>query len=34
MFLLMSPATARRRPLPTQLVHGTAQLTRVYATHR
>jgi hypothetical protein len=34
MFVLMSPATARRRPVPTQLVRGTAQLARAYASHR
>jgi len=34
MFVLMSPATARRRPVATPLAQGTAQLARVYATHR
>jgi len=34
MFLLMSPATARRRTAPTRLASGTAQLARAYATHR
>ena len=34
MFVLMRPATARRRTVPTQLVRGTAQLVRAYATPR
>ena len=36
MFVLMRPATARRvnTAVPTQLVRGTAQLARAYATHR
>ena len=34
MFVLMRPATARRVNAPSQLVRGTAQLTRAYATHR
>jgi hypothetical protein len=34
MFVLMRPATARRANAPSQLVRGTAQLARAYATHR
>jgi hypothetical protein len=34
MFVLMRPATARRVNAPSQLVRGTAQLARAYATHR
>jgi len=34
MFVLMRPATARRVATRTQLVSGTAQLARAYATHR
>jgi hypothetical protein len=34
MFALMRPATAGRRSSPTQLVRGTTQLTRVYASQR
>ena len=36
MFVLMRPATARRvnADVPTQLVRGTVQLARAYATHR
>lgn len=33
-FALMHPATARRIPPRTELVHGTAQLTRAFATNR
>ncbi len=33
-FLMMRPATARRIPARTELVRGTAQLARAYATHR
>jgi hypothetical protein len=33
-FYLMRPATARRTALRTDLVRGTAQLTRAFATHR
>ena len=33
-FLLMRPATARRIPARTELVRGTAQLARVYASNR
>jgi hypothetical protein len=34
MFVLMRPATARRVNAPTQLVRGTAQLVRAYASQR
>jgi hypothetical protein len=34
MFVLMRPATARRKTAPAQLAHGTAQLVRAYATSR
>ena len=34
MFVLMRPATAQRVNAPSQLVRGTAQLARAYATHR
>ena len=34
MFVLMRPATARRVAAPTQLVRGTAQLTRAYVSQR
>jgi hypothetical protein len=34
MFVLMRPATARRVAAPTQLVLGTTQLARAYASHR
>ena len=34
MFVLMRPATARRVAVPTQLVRGTSQLTRAYASQR
>ena len=34
MFVLMRPATARRVNAPTQLVRGTAQLARAYASQR
>lgn len=34
MFVLMRPATARRASAPRQLVHGTAQLARAYASSR
>ncbi|HYL61441.1 MAG TPA: hypothetical protein VE077_02390 [Candidatus Methylomirabilis sp.] len=34
MFVLMRPATARRAPAKLQLVPGTAQLARAYATRR
>ena len=34
MFVLMRPATARRVSAPTQLVRGTAQLARAYASQR
>ena len=33
-FVLMPPATARRLPPRTELVQGTAQLTRAYAGNR
>lgn len=33
-FTLMQPATAHRIPPRTQLVRGTAQLARAYATNR
>jgi hypothetical protein len=33
-FVLMQPATARRAPVRTELVRGTAQLARAYASHR
>lgn len=33
-FLLMRPATARRIPAPTELVCGTAQLARAFASQR
>jgi hypothetical protein len=32
-FVLMQPATARRAPARTELVHGTAQLARAYASN-
>ncbi len=32
--LLMRPATARRVPLQRDLVRGTVQLARAYASHR
>jgi hypothetical protein len=31
---LMQPATSRRRVVRTELAHGTAQLTRAFASHR
>lgn len=34
MFELMRPATARRALAPTQLVRGTTQLARAYASQR
>lgn len=34
MFVLMHPATARRRALPTPLARGTAQLARAFAAQR
>ncbi|HKN74184.1 MAG TPA: hypothetical protein VJW94_03320 [Candidatus Acidoferrum sp.] len=34
MFVFMRPATARRVAAPTNLVRGTAQLARAYASHR
>lgn len=34
MFVLMRPATARHVNTPAQLVRGTAQLARAYASHR
>lgn len=34
MFVLMHPATARRRALPAPLARGTAQLARAYAAQR
>jgi hypothetical protein len=33
-FVLMRPATARRVPARTDLVHGTAQLARAFAGNR
>ena len=33
-FALMHPATSRRIPARTQLVRGTAQLARAFATNR
>jgi hypothetical protein len=33
-FLLMRPATARRIPVGTELVRGTAQLARAYSASR
>jgi hypothetical protein len=33
-FLMMRPATARRIPVRTELVRGTAQLARVFAAQR
>jgi hypothetical protein len=33
-FLMMRPATAKRIPARTALVHGTAQLARAFAAHR
>jgi hypothetical protein len=33
-FLMMRPATARRIPVRTELVRGTAQLARAYAAQR
>ncbi len=32
--LMMRPATARRIPVRTELVRGTAQVARAYATRR
>ena len=34
MFVLMHPATARRRALPAPLARGTAQLARAFAARR
>lgn len=34
MFVLMHPATARRRALPAPLARGNAQLARAYAAQR
>jgi hypothetical protein len=31
---LLQPAAARRRPVRTELVRGTAQLARAFAPHR
>jgi hypothetical protein len=33
-FLMMRPATARRIPVRTELVRGTAQLARAFASRR
>ena len=33
-FVMMRPATARRIPLRTELVHGTSQLARAFASPR
>ena len=33
-FLMMRPATARRIPVRTELVRGTAELARAFAAHR
>ena len=33
-FLMMRPATARRSPARTELVRGTAQLARAFASQR
>lgn len=33
-FLLMRPATARRVPMHTELVRGTAQLARAFSVNR
>lgn len=33
-FLMMQPATARRAAVRTQLVRGTADLARAFASHR
>jgi hypothetical protein len=33
-FLLMQPATAHRRPVPTELIRGTRQLARAFVPHR
>ena len=33
-FLMMRPATARRIPVRTELVRGTAQLARAFASQR
>jgi hypothetical protein len=33
-FRMMRPATARRIPVRTELVHGTAQLVRAYSAQR
>jgi hypothetical protein len=33
-FLMMRPATARRIPVRTELVRGTAQLARAYSARR
>lgn len=33
-FLMMRPATARRIPVRTELVRGTAQLARAYSAQR
>ena len=34
MFVLMHPATARRRALPAPLARSTAQMARAFAAHR
>jgi hypothetical protein len=34
MFVLMQPATARRRVLPAPLARGTSQLARAFAAQR
>ena len=34
MFVLMRPATTRRKPASAQLARGTAQLVRAYAASR
>lgn len=33
-FVLMQPAVARKRLVTTELVRGTAQLARAFASHR
>ena len=33
-FVIMRPATARRIPVRTELVRGSAQLARAFASHR
>ena len=33
-FVLMQPATARRRAVRSELARGTAQLARAFAAHR